>query len=86
MHPQLSQSRNTASVADNGWIKQAWTQFEIPDDVERSAGKIYFAIRDVSATANGDGYDSPTTLIKTIDYALSAQNQIPRPPGNLIVN
>ena len=80
---------NTFTLSDSGWSKQAWTQFEIPQATADSADKIYFAIRDVSATVNGDGYNSPTTNIKTIDYALSASSTTPStvmPPGNLLLN
>ncbi|WP_321391018.1 hypothetical protein [uncultured Desulfuromusa sp.] len=82
-------SSNTFTLSDGGWSKQAWTQFEIPQSTVESVDKIYFAIRDVSLTANGDGYNSPTKLIKTIDYALSASSTKPTtvmPPGNLLLN
>ena len=78
---------NTFTLDDKGWRKNAWTQFEIPDEVEASVDKIYFAIRDVSSTTNGDGYNSPTTNIKTIDYVLSNRmfNTQVLPPSNLLL-
>jgi hypothetical protein len=63
------------------WKLPAWTRFSIPDDVEKSASKLYFAIKDVSVKGEhvgpypyhlGDGHDSPSPYIKTIDYSLSA--------------
>jgi len=71
---------NTFTLSDNGWSKQAWTQFEIPQNVVESADKMYFAIRDVSSTANSDGYNSPTTNVKTIDYALAPDPNDNGPP------
>lgn len=59
----------------NSWIKLAWTQFDLPDGVESVNNKIYFAIKDVSAIANGDGRNASDipqgTYVKTIDYTLS---------------
>jgi hypothetical protein len=77
---------NTFTLSDNGWSKQAWTRFTIPDEIEAANNKIYFAIRDVSAISIGDGYDSPTTNIKTIDYALGAASTSVMPPMNLLMD
>ena len=77
---------NTFTLSDGGWSKQAWTQFEILQSTVESVDKIYFAIRDVSSTANGDGYNSPTSNIKTIDYVLRSDFVTVEPPGTLIIN
>lgn len=71
----------TVELSDSGWSKSAWTRFELPDAVESAAETIYFAIRDVSSVDNGDGYNSPTMNIKTIDYALPS-SLIVLPPRN----
>lgn len=52
----------------NPWVKTAWTRFTLPAEVTQSSNIVYFAIKDVSSVANGDGHDSPSQLIKTIDY------------------
>jgi hypothetical protein len=74
---------NHIRLSDGGWSKTAWTRFELPDSIETSNSKLYFAIRDVSSIANRDGYDSPTTNIKTIDYTFGAFMSDVVPPSNL---
>ncbi|WP_155890776.1 hypothetical protein [Desulfuromonas sp. TF] len=78
----------------NSWKKPAWTRFTIPNSIEQSVNRIYFAIKDVSSTANGDGHNAPSSLIHTIDYDLkpgtdsdSAGGTPPKPVANLrIIN
>lgn len=48
----------------------AYTDFRLPRRVVRSARTVYFAIKDVSSARFGDGHDSPSPHVKTIDYAL----------------
>lgn len=48
------------------WKAPAWTRFTLP----ALSGKVYFAIKDVSSTANGDGHNSQSSLVRTIDYTL----------------
>lgn len=65
----------------NSWKKPAWTRFTIPNTIEQSATKIYFAIKDVSSTGNGDGHNAPSSLIHTIDYSLKpGAGAVPKPP------
>jgi hypothetical protein len=69
----------------NGWTSNAWTRFELPDEVENNYVKVFFAVKDVSKKGKhigtkwpynkGDGHDAPTSNIKVIDYYL-------RPPMN----
>lgn len=64
----------------NPWSTVAWTRFTLPDAIEQTHDRIYFAIMDVSVTGGhvgtqwpwnrGDGHDAPTAYIRTIDYAL----------------
>lgn len=63
----------------NPWKRICQTQFELPDETETSASKIYFAIKDVSATANGDGHDAPSNLIRTIEYDLACTDSASGP-------
>lgn len=49
----------------NSWKLPAWTRFALPADVRT----VYFAIKDVSATTNGDGHNAPSECVHTIDYA-----------------
>jgi hypothetical protein len=54
----------------NSWSTPAWTAFTLLPQIE-TAQKIYFAVKDVSLGANGDGHDSPSSLIHTISYDLA---------------
>lgn len=56
----------------NPWWRNVITQFAIPDEIEESSDKVYFAIKDVSDTENGDGHNAPSSLIRTIEYDLSS--------------
>jgi hypothetical protein len=60
----------------DGWHKQAWTDFSLPADALTQA-KVYFAMKDVSATADGDSHNAPTSAIRTIDYNLGTTGGIP---------
>jgi hypothetical protein len=66
------------------WSVYAWTQFTLPAGTETNFNKIYFALKDVSATANGDGHNAPTGNIRTIDYQIrtgsAATPKIPSAP------
>ena len=66
----------------NPWKFSALTRFTLPADV-MTAGTVYFAVKDVSSSAKGDGHDAPSSLIKTIDYSLSTPKI--QPPQKLIV-
>lgn len=59
----------------NSWKYPAWTQFELPDSTEKGHDIIYFAIKDVSSTANGDGHNAPSPYIHTIKYHLNSTTQ-----------
>lgn len=54
----------------NQYAPYLWTRFTLPAGTETDNDKIYFAIKDVSATANGDGHDAPDNNIRTTDYTL----------------
>jgi hypothetical protein len=66
----------------SGWRENAWTRFELPDEVEQNYLKVFFAVKDVSVKGKhigtgwpynkGDGHDAPTTNIKIIDYYLKS--------------
>ena len=64
----------------DAWSKDAWTRFDLPAGTETNNDKLYFAIKDVSAVANGDGHDAPSSLIKTIDYTLRVSGGDTTPP------
>jgi hypothetical protein len=67
--------------------KPAWTQFAIPSGTVSANSKLYFAVKDVSATGSGDGHNSPNSNIKTIDYSLtsSSDTTAPSAPSGLSV-
>jgi hypothetical protein len=75
----------------NAWARVAWTRFTLPDDVEQTNDKIYFAVKDVSIKGGhigsvwpwnkGDGHDAPTHKIKTIDYSMGSTSGSPAIPG-----
>lgn len=69
----------------NTWKSVAWTRFSLPSGTETNSSKIYFAVKDTSTTADGDGHNAPTGNIKTIDYNLrpSAAVDVPSAPKNL---
>ncbi len=72
----------------NSWKHVAWTAFQLPATFQASNNHVYFALKDVSAIANGDGHDSPSPYIKTIDYYLSPGSSTtgtPAAPSQLIV-
>lgn len=54
----------------NDWKSVRWTQFDLPAGVETNNDKIYFAIKDVSSAADGDGHNAPSSAIRTIDYEI----------------
>ena len=54
----------------NSFMPYLWTRFALPAGTETNNNIIYFAMKDVSATANGDGHNAPTSNIRTIDYTL----------------
>tara|TARA_R110001592_G_scaffold363311_1_gene683656 strand:+ start:453 stop:1805 length:1353 start_codon:yes stop_codon:yes gene_type:complete len=68
----------------NAWKQQLRTKFSLPSNVVSSAQKIYFAVKDVSMIGahvgtqwpwnKGDGHDSPSSYIKSIDYSLIGIN------------
>jgi hypothetical protein len=64
----------------NPWVIQAWTRFSIPNSVESASNVIYFAIKDVSSTANGDGHNPPSNNIRTIYYHLRSGSDPARVP------
>lgn len=61
--------------------KPVLTRFAIPDATVQGADRIYFAIKDVSSVAAGNGQNAPNSRIKTIDYALKTVRL--SPPSNL---
>lgn len=74
----------------NSFKAIAYTEFQLPAQPANST--LYFAIKDVSSTTFGDGHNSPSANVKTIDYALrpSASGGGPgntplTPPSNLRV-
>ncbi|HEY4760515.1 MAG TPA: hypothetical protein VIH42_08040 [Thermoguttaceae bacterium] len=68
------------------WKLLAWTRFQLPSSFQSANNRIYFAIKDVSATANGDGHNAPSSNIKTIDYYLSPSGSgVPLAPTQLRV-
>ena len=80
-------SEYTSAVGDGiirrveGTIRPVYTRFELPDAIESSNNRIYFAVQDISVSGGNagssypwnrtDGHDAPTSLIKTIDYYLT---------------
>lgn len=52
----------------NPWKFSALTRFMLPTSFLQSTNTVYFAVKDVSSLAKGDGHDAPNSLIKTIDY------------------
>jgi len=72
----------------NAWSVRAWTQFELPDEIEQNNNHVYFAIKDVSIEGGHvgtqwpwnkiDGHDAVSPYIHTIDYYL-------RPDGDNII-
>lgn len=65
--PEANKYGNNLVQRPNPWKLPAWTRFTLPAGIP---GKVYFAIKDVSSTGNGDGHNSPSTYIKTIDYTI----------------
>lgn len=65
----------------NSWKKVAWTRFTLPTEIVENNEMVYFAIKDVSAVFNGDGHDAPSSLIKTIDYAIRPEDTDLTPPS-----
>ena len=61
----------------NPWKSVTWTRFSLPSDTESNSAKIYFAVKDTSSTADGDGHNAPTSNIKTIDYNLRPSGATP---------
>ncbi|MDR4503180.1 MAG: hypothetical protein MRK01_00115 [Candidatus Scalindua sp.] len=66
----------------NSWKRPVWTRFTLPDTIEVGGNRIYFAIKDVSSVANGDGHNAPSSNIHTIDYVIAATsaNLLPAAP------
>ncbi|MGB5052698.1 MAG: LamG-like jellyroll fold domain-containing protein, partial [Caldilineaceae bacterium] len=64
----------------NTWKKPTWTQFSLPSLVVQNNSKIYFAIKDVSSTASGDGHNAPSSNIRTIDYNIRPSEPDTEPP------
>lgn len=60
-------STNSFRLIDD-WYAVVWTRFTLPAGTEANNNKIYFAIKDMSDTADGDRHNAPTTNIRTIDY------------------
>ena len=58
----------------NQYAPYLWTRFTLPVGIETNNIILYFAIKDVSATTNGDGHNASSSYIRTIDYQL-------HPPG-----
>jgi hypothetical protein len=54
----------------NPWKSVAWTRFSLPPGTGSNNATIYFAVKDTSSIADGDGHNAPTDNIKTIDYSL----------------
>ncbi len=82
----------------NPYSTLCWTRFKLPDEIEENYNHIYFAIKDVSKTGehkgsfpyqHGDGHDTPSGYIHTIDYYLRPDpgtgNRPPTAPRNLSV-
>jgi len=68
----------------NGWQKNVWTRFNIPNEIENKYLKIFFAVKDVSVLGahvgkkwpynKGDGHNAPSSNVKIIDYYLIKPN------------
>ena len=63
----------------NPWKLPAWTRFTLPSSFNAPGAHVYFAIKDVSSTANGDGHNSPSSYVKTIDYVVPGGTGVPTP-------
>jgi hypothetical protein len=73
--PEYYEFQDTRRIRrPNSWKYPAWTQFTLPDNIESQNDIIYFAIKDVSNTANGDGHNAPSDYIHTIDYQIQNPN------------
>ena len=64
----------------NPWKFSALTRFVLPTDVTDN-NKIYFAVKDVSSVANGDGHDAASNLVKTIDFDIRPSVSDITPPA-----
>ncbi|OCQ21902.1 hypothetical protein A7985_08825 [Pseudoalteromonas luteoviolacea] len=73
---------NTSRIRrPNDWKPDVWTRFQLPDEIEQTDKKIYFAIKDVSVAGGNagtgwpwnrtDGHNSPSPYVKVIDYHLN---------------
>jgi hypothetical protein len=73
----------------NRWKQTAYTSFDLPLEESDKGKLIYFAVKDVSELGEhvgsqypwnyGDGHNSPSTFIKTIDYPYGvAQQEFPQ--------
>lgn len=56
----------------NAWYMSAWTRFDLPAEVEANNNRLYFAVKETSAIADGDYRNPRDSNIKTIDYQLAA--------------
>jgi hypothetical protein len=85
VQPDFNGVGNNRVQRPNSWKLPAWTRFSLPVSTPATT---YFAIKDVSSTGNGDGHNSPSPYIKTIDYRFSAgSNQAPpAQPSSVQVN
>ena len=63
----------------NSWKSVAWTRFTLPAGIEANNDIIYFAVKDTSSLADGDGHNAATSLIRTIDYNLRPDSSPPPP-------
>lgn len=72
----------------SSWATNVWTRFSLPDQTGNS--KVYFAVKDISVSGGHagsiypwnrtDGHNAPSELIKTIDYSISDESPIYKPP------
>ena len=77
--PEKTSYSNGVRLASSWWSR-AWTQFELPNEIEQNYNHLYFAIKDISdADGNAgtvwpynktDGHDAVSPYIHTIDYYL----------------
>lgn len=66
----------------HSWGRTCWTRFTLPDEVEQSTHRMFFAIKDMSKKGEhvdarthrkGDGHDAPSPYIHTIDYYITPE-------------
>jgi len=78
--PEANKVGSNRVTRPNSWKPPTWTRFTLPSPLPN---KVYFAIKDVSSTGNGDGHNSPSSNVKTIDYVIKVGATTQAPPRNL---